>query len=316
MKFACVTRTLGLLAAWLVVILVVPCAASQQVMVSWPLLPGQQEADVRKDVLAAGFLEGVVRQADELLAVPMDEERAGLFRTYMQDRGADLVLGYSIVETTLHEDPPSLDMHLAVNLNVPEIKKTLKELGILYTCASSVPTTMTLSGVNATDWQRLEELKTLTGVDMVVSGPDLAGEGRADLGIVKSGTDAWEGTLDAFGKHFSSRGKHLDEVWLALWQNYFKLDNVVAGTFAKVRFKVDGWYVPDGVSYFDSMLSSWKKLVEEAYLLRLDLGTESLGGIWEVRTRDAQALRVRLEGFLADKGLRLVSFDHGGPGES
>lgn len=314
MKFACVGRMLGLAFVLLVVGLVVPAGAAQQVEVSWPMEPGQQEMDVRTQVLNAGFLKGVVQQADELLARPMDEERAALFEAYMKDKVSQLVQGYSIVKTTLHEDPPSLDMILSVTLNVPEIKKDLRRLGILYTCTRPVDSTLTLSGVDGQDWQRLEELKTLTGVHGVVSGLQ-ARDDVAHVQIVKADTTVWQGELTAFNKTFSSRGKSLDEVWIALWQNYFTLDNVVARTFATVRFKIDGWYVPEGVSFFDTRLSTWKKLVEQAHLLRLDLGSESLGGVWEVRTRDVSAMRAQLERFVADKGLRLVSFESGTQGD-
>ncbi|GAU09535.1 hypothetical protein [Desulfoplanes formicivorans] len=310
MKFACVSRPLGLAVALLFVALVVPGRAAQQVEVSWPLEPGQQEMDVRQQVLDAGFMKGVIQQADELLAQPMNEERAALFGTYMKDKVAELVQGYSVVRSTVHENPPSLDMVLSVTLNIPEIKKDLRRLGILYTCTQPVASTMTLSGVDAGDWQRLEELKTLTGVNAVVSGLQARAD-VADVRITKADTTAWQGELTAFNRTFSSSGKSLDEVWIALWQNYFSLDNVVARTFATVRFKIDGWYVPEGISYFDIRLSTWKKLVEQAHLVRLDLETESLGGVWEVRTRDTQAMRARLEQFVADKGLRLVSFDGG-----
>ncbi len=296
--------------SWLVLVLGVPVWASQQVVITWPMLPDQQAADVRKDALDAGFLAGVVTQANALLAVPMSEERAGIFREYIRPRVKELIQGYSITETIVHQEPPALEMSLAVNVNAPAVKNILKHLGILYTSSSLVPTAITLAGVGGEDWMRLEELQTLTGVELVFSGADSTTE-RVDLEIIKSGITTWEATLNARGKHFSSQGKSLDEVWFALWQQYFMLDAVVEATFAKVRFKIDGWFVPEGVSYFNTQLSSWQKLVEESRLLRLALETGSLSGVWEVRTRSANALRVRLEEFLTIKGLRLVSFEHG-----
>jgi hypothetical protein len=295
---------------WLLVVLVLPGEAAQRVEVTWPLAPDQQEMDVREEALHAGFLQGVVQQANELLAEPMAGDRAELFGAYMENRVSDLVLGYSLLETSLVEEPPALDMVLSVTLNVPEIKKHLRQLGILYTCSNPVAATMTLSGVDGTDWQRLEELKTLTGVNVVFSGSDAA-PGAAEVQIDKSDTTAWKGVLTAFDKTFTSRGKSLDEVWMALWADYFNLESVVAGIFDTVRFKIDGWYVPEGVSYFDTLLPTWKKLVEQSSLVKVELEPESLGGLWEVRTRDVQAMRSRLESFLADKGLRLVWFDDG-----
>jgi hypothetical protein len=293
---------------WLLVVLVLPAEAAQRVEVSWPLAPDQKEMDVRDEAMHAGFLQGVVQQVGELLAAPMDSDQAELFRAYMQERVADLVTGYSVLKMVRVDEPPALDLVLSVTLNVPEIKNHLKELGILYTCTDPVATTMTLSGVNGTDWQRLEELKTLTGVMVIFSGQQADTDG-VDLQIVKSDASAWRGELTAFDKRFSSRGRSLDEVWIALWKEYFKLDRVVAGTFHTVRFKVDGWYVPEGVSYFDTLLPTWKKLVEQADLVKIEMGAESLGGLWEVRTRDVLVLRARLERFLADKGLRLAWFE-------
>ncbi len=310
MKFVGNYTRVGLAMVLLLTVLLLPGWAAQRVEVSWPLAPDQQEIDVREEAMQSGFLQGVVQQADELLALPMESDRAELFGKYMEKRVSDLVLGYSLLKTSLVEEPPSLDMILSVTLNIPEIKKHLRQSGILYTCTNPVTTTMTLSGVNGTDWQRLEELQTLTGVNVIFSGS--GGErGAADVQIVKSDTTAWKGVLTAFDKTFTSRGKSLDEVWMALWADYFNLESVVAGIFDTVRFKIDGWYVPEGVSYFDTLLPTWKKLVERSHLVKIELGTESLGGLWEVRTRDVQAMRTHLESFLADKGLRLTWFEDG-----
>jgi|GEM_PF-2207122 hypothetical protein len=310
MKFVCGYKSIGMAIGVLLTVLLLPGWAAQRVDVSWPLAPGQKEIDVRDEAMYAGFLQGVVQQANELLTEPMESDRADLFGAYMESRVSDLVVGYSVLKTSLVEEPPALDMVLSVTFNVPEIKKHLRQLGILYTCTHPVTTTMTLSGVDGTDWQRLEELKILTGVTVIFSGSD-AKRGAADVRIVKSDTAAWEGVLSAFDKTFTSRGKSLDEVWIALWADYFNLESVVAGIFDTVRFKIDGWYVPEGVSYFDTLLPTWKKLVEQSYLVKIELEPESLGGLWEVRTRDVQAMRSRLESFLADKGLRLVWFDDG-----
>ncbi len=305
MRMAAIIRMVMLAVLWWSVLFLLPCSASQKVVVDWPLLPNQQETEVRKDVLAAGFVQGVVQQANELLAMPLEEERARVFTTYIQDQVPSLVLGYSITRTVKHEDPPALVTYLSVTVNIPALKTILKQLGILYTSVSPVPTTITLSGMNATDWQRIEALQTLTGIDMASAA---AQQGDVQLGLIKSGTSKWEGTLNAFDKRFSSQGVSLEKVWLDLWQQYFELEDVVEGTFAKVRLTIHGWYVPEGVSYFDTLFRSWKHLVEEAHILSVDLQTEGLSSTWEVRTPDVNALRDRLETVVPDKGLRLVSF--------
>ncbi|MDD2219562.1 MAG: hypothetical protein PHS63_05695, partial [Desulfoplanes sp.] len=194
---------------------------------------------------------------------------------------------------------------LSVSVNTPVLKEMLKDMGIFYTSLHRVSCALTLTGFQSEDWQHLEELQTLSGVDVIYGGnqPD-----AVTMQLNKVGENRWQGKLTAWDSDFTAQGRTLDVLWSELWKNYFSLPKVMSGIFSTVTFQVAGWYVTDGASYFEDILLSWDRLVEQATLLRLDMSDADFGGVWSVQTLDVQALRTRLEAFLKDRGLHLLFF--------
>ena len=283
-----------------------PCFGAQAVHVVWPMETGQRLLDVMDQARGEGFVLGVVQEADEMLSAPLTEERRALFAARIGDKTRDLVLSYKEFNVSEQADPHALVMDLSVRVNTPVLKGILKDLGIFYTGSASVPCALTLTGLGSEDWQRLEDLQTLTGVDVIMGGNQ--DTTVPAMRLSKIAANRWQGELTAFDTHFSGQGTTLDGVWSDLWKQYFKLPHVISGVFATVVFEVEGWYVTDGVEYFENILQSWDKIVEEATLVSLKMPSESLGGVWSVQTLDVQALRTRLETFLGSRGLHLVFF--------
>ncbi|WP_462324367.1 hypothetical protein [Desulfoplanes sp.] len=285
-----------------------PCSASQTVEVVWPLAPGQGVLDVRQEAMQAGFVKGVVQEANDMLAAGVSGERARLLADHLGGGASGMVLGYKVLDIRDQQDPHAMVMRLDVQVNRAATKTVLKELGLWYTSSAPAPAVLTLSGVDSADWQRLEELKGLTGVRGVLAD-DAMDNATAHIRITKANTESWKGDLQAFGRGFTADGTTLDAVWFELWERYFGQTEVASSVFGTIRFRIDGWYVTEGVSYFDSELAAWSKLVEQSFLVHVDLSNQCLGGVWKVRTADPDAFRVRLEKFLANRGLRLVYFN-------
>jgi hypothetical protein len=269
------------------------------------LEPEQHALAVRDQVLQDGFVLGIVQEADALLPVPMDEVRRALFATYVQDQTKNLVLSYKELGLKEEGSPRAVVADFSISVNTPVLKGMLKDMGIFYTSLKRVPCALTLTGLRSEDWQDLERLQSLTGVDVIYGGT------RPDAVAVqfnKIGEDRWQGELTAFDRNFTAQAPSLQSLWFELWKNYFTLPEVVSGIFSTVTFRVSGWYVTDGASYFEDILLSWDRLVEQATLLHLDMSDADFGGVWSVQTLDVQALHAKLEAFLKDRGLHLLSF--------
>ncbi len=290
----------------LLVVWMMPCCADQTVLVVWPMEEGQSLPDARGSARSAGFVQGVVQEADALLPAPMSPERKTLFAARIADRTRDLVLSYKELQVAEQAEPHALTMELNLRVNTPVLKKILKDLGMFYTSRTPVACSLTLTGLRSEDWQLLEDLQTLTGVKVIMGGGQEPAVPRMQLR--KLAEDRWQGSLTAPGGSFSGESRTLDGVWSDLWQQYFALPGVIAGVFSSVTFEVTGWYVTDGPEYFEDILQSWDKVVEQADLVSLKMTSENLGGVWSVQTLDPPSLRTRLEGFLAGRGLHLVFF--------
>jgi hypothetical protein len=289
-----------LLCLWLT-----PGFAAQTVRVIRSLEPAQSALAVQKQMLNDGFIQGIVLEADAILPVPMDEARRVLFANYVQDKTQDLVVSYKELGFKEQNDPREIMADLSVSVNTPVLKKMLKDMGIFYTSLHRVSCALTLTGLQSEDWQHLEELQTLSGVDVIYGGNQ---SGAVTVQLNKVGENRWQGKLTAWDSDFTAQGRTLDALWSELWKNYFSLPKVMSGIFSTVTFQVAGWYVTDGASYFEDILLSWDRLVEQATLLRLDMTDADFGGVWSVQTLDVPALRTRLEAFLKDRGLHLLFF--------
>ena len=289
-----------LLCLWLT-----PGFAAQTVQVVRTLEPEQHALAVREQVLKDGFVQGIVQEADAMLPVPMDEARRALFAAYVQDYTQNLVVSYKELGFNEQDAPPAVVADFSVSVNTPLLKGMLKDMGAFYTSLKRVACALTLTGLRSEDWQHLEELQALTGVDVIYE------ENRPDAvaaQIRKAGEDRWQGELTAFDKTFTAQATTLQALWFELWKKYFTLPEVVSGIFSTVTFRVAGWYVTDGASYFEDILLSWDRLVEQATLLHLDMSDADFEGVWSVQTLDIQALRTKLEAFLKDRGLHLLFF--------
>lgn len=66
---------------------------------------------------------------------------------------------------------------------------------------------------------------------------------------------------------------------------------------------VGGWFNPDGVQEFDSVLRGWVGAVTEAHLLDMDMESSGVSATWDVQPADLALLQSRLRAYLPERGL-------------
>lgn len=186
---------------------------------------------------------------------------------------------------------------LDVRVNGAGLKTRLRELGVLSTLAGPLPYVLRLSGVEPSRTKRLAALQELSGLTPVAA----AGADVPVLTLSQAG--AWTGVLNLGDWSSTRSAKTLDEVWLAVWKDYFSRAAQSGGGGGGVEVRVSGWLSSMGPMEFDRMMDGWGAEIDHKALVGVQMEGQSMVGVWRIGTRSKDALVRRLQDAARAQGL-------------
>lgn len=277
-------------------LLFLPCVAlaSQTVSVDYQPPGSMSLLDARREARELAFVQACLNQAGSLLSQPLDQDRQEALREYLAPMTTQLVQGYTDLD--FQESNGTVTLQTRVNINEPELKRMLKELGIFYTAGRSLPYTLLTSGFTVQDLEKVLTLQLLTGLDPR-SGADLT------LELEKLGDNHWRAVLEGEDLSFAVESLNLETAWKQVWGRYFSGDTARTTLSQRMVLTVRGWTTTEGLRAFDHLLRKWEKVLDEAQLLDVSLESETMAGSWRVTTLDLAGFRQRVAEFAGNRAL-------------
>ena len=265
------------------------------------------EGESRTAAVERAFDQALAQEVRDITGASLSEARLKTVMEILSRERDALVLGYSEAAQTAPADtppeaPPAENataeaVTLDVRVHGPALKARLRDLGVLSTLSGALPYVLHLSGVEPSRTKRLGALQELSGLTPVAAaGPDVP-----VLTLSQAGT--WTGVL-SMGEWSSTRSaKTLDEVWLAVWKEYFSRSGVVSAGGSGLEVRVSGWLSSMGPMEFDTLMAGWAAEVDHATLVGVEMDGPGMVGVWRIQTRSRESLVRRLEDAAKARGL-------------
>lgn len=272
---------------------VVSAVADQRVVV--PVDGGDGQASL----VDRAFDAALAKEVEAVLGTPLAQPRMdALMKILSKERDA-LILGYSEVSNTGDAEVNATDATrtLAVRVHGPGLKARLRDLGVLFTARGQWPYVLRLSGVEPSRTKGLGALQELSGLKPTVTqAPEVP-----VLELSQAG--AWTGVL-TLGEWKSFRtAKTLDEVWFAVWKDYFSRPVIAVQGESGLLVRVSGWLSSMGPMEFDRLMDSWSEEIQHKTLVGVEMDGAGMVGVWRVQTRSRDALARRLKDAAKTQGL-------------
>ncbi|MBU4525086.1 MAG: hypothetical protein KUA37_07740 [Desulfomicrobium sp.] len=211
-----------------------------------------------------------------------------------------LILGYSEASTAAGAEAVNATeatRTLVVRIDGAGLRNRLRDLGVMFTARASSPYVLQLSGVEPSRTMRLGALQELSGL-----APTPAG-GQDTPVLTLSQLGAWSAVLTLGEWRSSHTAKTLDEVWLAVWKDYFSRPGLAVQGESGLLVRVSGWLSSMGPMEFDRLMDSWREEVQHKTLVGVEMDGPGMVGVWRVQTRSRDALTKRLAGAAKAQGL-------------
>lgn len=287
-------RVFGVVAAlmlWSTLVL-----ADQRVTV--PLVQGEDRAAA----VGRGFDEALALETQTIAGPALTPARLKAVMGVLAKERDTLVLGYKetvgdVGNATAGGNATGETLALDVRVHGAGLKTRLRDMGVLSTLTGPLPYVLRLSGVEPSRTKRIGALQELSGLAPVAA----AGEDVPVL-TLSQGRD-WNGVL-SLGEWSSTRSaKTLDEVWLAVWKDYFSRPAQAGGSGAGVEVRISGWLSSMGPMEFDRLMDGWNAEIERKALIGVEMEGQGLAGVWRITTGSRDALVRRLEDAAKAQGL-------------
>jgi hypothetical protein len=280
---------------WLLILLccAVPVAADQRVTVTVDAGEGREALTAKAFDMALG------QEVDALLGPNFAPSRKKTLMEILSREHDALILGYSEDDAAVVSESNATTLARTMNVRVHDagLKTRLRDLGVLPPANDFRPYVLQLSGVEPSRTKRLGALQELSGVKPVAA----AAQDAPVLALSQMG--GWTGVLSQGQWRTSHTAKTLDEVWLAVWKDYFTRAQVAAGGEAGLMVRVSGWLSSMGPMEFDRLMDSWTEEIGSKTLLGVEMEGSGMVGIWRVQTRSKEALARRLGDAAKTQGL-------------
>ena len=221
------------------------------------------EGETRTAAIERSFDDALALEVQAVAGVPAPPSRLEKIMKVLSRERDSLILGYNEVASGVAPEGGNATAD-AVTLNVrihgAGLKKRLRELGVLGTLSGPMPYVLHLSGVEPSRTKGLAALQELSGLQPMAA----AGEDVPVLTLSQAGI--WSGVL-SLGEWSSARSaKTLEEVWLAVWKDYFSRAGLVAAGGGELSVRVSGWLSSMGPMEFDRLMDSWaRKLIRRRW---------------------------------------------------
>lgn len=260
----------------------------------------------RAAVVARAFDEALTLEIQALTGPSLSPSRLKAVTGVLGGERETLVLGYkeaagptgaAAANSTAAGNATGEAVTLDVRVHGAGLKQRLRELGVLATLSGPLPYVLHLSGVEPSRTKRLAALQELSGLNPVAA----AGADVPVLTLSQAG--AWTGAL-SLGEWTSTKSaKTLDEVWLAVWKDYFSRSVQSGGNEAGVEVRVSGWLSSMGPMEFDRMMDGWGAEIDRKALVGVEMEGQGMVGVWRIGTRSREALTRRLQDAARAQGL-------------
>ena len=270
---------------------VLPAVADQRVSVA------VDAGESREALVDRVFDTALEQEVDALLGTQLAPSRKKTLMEILSKERETLILGYSEDEAAAEANATGLTRAMTVRVHGAGLKARLRDMGVMFTLKDSKPYVLQLSGVEPSRTKRLGALQELSGLKPVAA----AAQGVPVLALSQMG--AWTGVLSLGEWRTSHTAKTLDEVWLAVWKNYFSRPGVAAQGESGLLVRVSGWLSSMGPMEFDKLMDTWNEEVGQKTLVGVEMEGSGMVGVWRVQTRSRDALARRLGDAAKTQGL-------------
>ena len=270
---------------------VLPAVADQRVSVA------VDAGESREALVDRVFDTALEQEVDALLGTQLAPSRKKTLMEILSKERETLVLGYSEDEAAAETNATGLTRTMTVRIHGAGLKARLRDTGVMFTVKESKPYVLQLSGVEPSRTKRLGALQELSGLKPVAA----AAQGVPVLALSQMG--AWTGVLSLGEWRTSHTAKTLDEVWLAVWKNYFSRPGVAVQGESGLLVRVSGWLSSMGPMEFDKLMDTWNDEIGQKTLVGVEMEGPGMVGIWRVQTRSRDALARRLGDAAKTQGL-------------
>lgn len=278
----------------LVLCCALPALADQRVVLA------EDGGEGQPPFLDRAFDAALAQEVETVLGTQLAPSRMkSLMEVLGRDRDS-LILGYSEASTEGAAETVNATeatRTLVVRIHDAGLRNRLRELGVMFTLGAPWPYVLQLSGVEPSRTNRLGALQELSGL-----APTPAGGQEAPV-LTLSQMGAWSGVL-TYGEWQSSHtAKTLDEVWFAVWKDYFSRPGLAVRGESSLQVRVSGWLSSMGPMEFDRLMDSWREEIQHKTLVGVEMEGPGLAGVWRVQTRSRDALTKRLADAAKAQGL-------------
>lgn len=253
-------------------------------------------------VLERAFDTALAQEIEAILGTRLAPSRMGLLMEILGPERDALILGYSeapAAQEAPEDNATQAARTLVVRIHGAGLGARLRETGVMFTAGEPWPYVLQLSGVEPSRTRRLTALQELSGLTPVpAAGPEVPV-------LTLSQMAAWNAVL-TLGEWRSSRtAKTLDEVWLAVWKDYFSRPGLAVRGDSGLTVRVSGWASSMGPMEFDRLMGSWRDEIRDKTLLGVEMDGTGMVGVWRVQARSREALTRRLTDAAKAQGLVL-----------
>lgn len=272
---------------------------------SWPVGADQQvplgTSGSQQEILQAAFEQAITQEIELILGISLPEQRQKLIMSVLKSEQDSFIAGYSEQKTALEDDQEPKKI-LVVRLSTATLRKRLQELGVLATVHNPLPYVLTLSHVQPSETKDLGPLQELSGlIPQTMTHDPLIPE----LKLSRPG--GWLGVLSWGDAQVSHGAKTLEELWLALWKDYFSKQSSGLTPDNEVRVRIVGWLSGQGPLDFDQLLETWSAEVDQKSLVAVDMDGPAIAATWKIQTRSKALLMDKLHNAVRAQGLILES---------
>lgn len=268
-----------------------PAAADQRVSVT------AEAGEGREALLERVFDTALAQEIDALLGTTLAPARRKTLMDILSRERDSLILGYSEDGTPDAANATAPTRAITVRIHEAGLKARLRGAGVLPPRKDPLPYVLRLSGVEPSRTKRLGALQELSGLKPVAA----AAQDVPVLSLSQLG--AWTGVLSLGEWRTSHTAKTLDEVWLAVWKDYFLRPGVAAGAGSGLVIRVSGWLSSMGPMEFDRLMDAWNEEIGSKTLIGVEMEGAGMVGVWRIEARSREALARRLRDAAKTQGL-------------
>jgi len=260
------------------------------------------DGGTRQEAIEAGFDQALAMEVGAITGVTLPGPRLQAVMGVLKGERDTLISGYSEVTSTQQPNgdgtnSTSASVAMDVRINTARLRTRLREMGVMSTLSGPQPYVLRLAGVAPADTRGLETLQTLSGLRSVAA----AAEDVPVLSLSRGGV--WFGVLTYGDWSATKSSKSLDEVWLAVWKEYFSRPASLSAGAGGIEVRVSGWLSSMGPMEFDRLMDTWSAEIRRKELVGVEMDGPGMTGVWRIQTGARPAFEQRLKDAARAQGL-------------